>query len=139
MRKRFRRSRFLSLSISFFCHLISLEKVWQSKVPPRVAFFPWTAALGKILTTDNFQNRHLVVLDWCKRCGESAEHLPLNCQIAYALWSMVFCLCGIHWVMLYKCIELLDFWQGKFERQKYRFLEVCPTLFVLVFLVGIEW
>uniref|UniRef100_A0A7N2R3W9 Rhodanese domain-containing protein n=1 Tax=Quercus lobata TaxID=97700 RepID=A0A7N2R3W9_QUELO len=75
MRKRFWGSRLLSLSISSFCHLISLEKVWQSKVSPRVAFFPWTAALGKILTTDNFQNRHIVVLDWCKRCGESAEHL----------------------------------------------------------------
>ena len=23
--------------------------VWQSKVPPRVAFFPWSASLGKIL------------------------------------------------------------------------------------------
>ena len=118
MRKRFWGSRFLSLFISFFYHLFSLEKVWQSKVPPRVVFFPWTAALGKILTTDNFQNRHIVVLDWCKRCGESAEHLPLNFRIAYALWSMVFCLYGIHWVMLYKFIELLDFWQGKFERHR---------------------
>ena len=27
--------------------------VWKSKVPPRVAFFSWTATLDKILTTDN--------------------------------------------------------------------------------------
>ena len=29
------------------------KMVWQSKVLPRVAFFSWTAALGKILITDN--------------------------------------------------------------------------------------
>ena len=39
------------------------KMVWQSKVPPRVAFFSWTAALGKILTIDNLQKRHFVVLE----------------------------------------------------------------------------
>ena len=32
--------------------------IWQSKVPPQMAFFSWSASLGKILTTDNL----------CKRC-----------------------------------------------------------------------
>ena len=27
--------------------------VWQSKIPPRVVFFSWTASLHKILTTGN--------------------------------------------------------------------------------------
>ena len=31
--------------------------VWQSKVPPRVAF------LGKILTTDNLRKRRIIVID----------------------------------------------------------------------------
>ena len=39
------------------------KMVWQSKVPPRVAFFSWTAALGKILTIDNLRKRHFVVLE----------------------------------------------------------------------------
>ena len=39
------------------------KMVWQSKVPPRVAFFSWIAALGKILTMDNFWKRHIVVLE----------------------------------------------------------------------------
>ena len=51
---------------------------------------------------------------------------------------MVFCLFSIHWVMPYKVIELLASWQGKFGRQKYRFLEVCATLPVLVFMVETE-
>ena len=74
----------------------------------------------------------------CKRCGESMDHLLLHCLIAYELWPMVFFLFGIHWVMPYKVIELLASWQGKFGRQKYRFLEFCAILSILVFVVGIE-
>ena len=37
--------------------------MWKLKVPPRVAFFSWTAALGKILTMDNLWKRHIVVLE----------------------------------------------------------------------------
>ena len=36
--------------------------IWKSRVPPRVAFFEWTAALGRILTIDNLQRRHVMVL-----------------------------------------------------------------------------
>ena len=35
----------------------------------------------------------------CKRCGESIDHLLLHCPIAYEMWSMIFCLFGICWVM----------------------------------------
>ena len=76
------------------------KMVWQSKVPPRVAFFSWTMALGKILTIDNLRKRHFVVLEWCFMwCGESVDHLLLHCPIAYEMWSMIFCLFGICWVM----------------------------------------
>ena len=78
------------------------KMVWQSKVPPQVAFFSWTTALAKILTTDNLQKRHFVVLEWCymyKRYGESVDHLFLHCPIAYEMWGMIFCLFGICWVM----------------------------------------
>ena len=64
---------------------------------PRVAFFSWTTALGKILTIDNLRKRHLVILEWCnmcKRCGESIDHLLLHCPFAFEMWSMVFCLLG---------------------------------------------
>ena len=52
--------------------------IWQSKVPPRVAFFSWFAFFGKILTTNNLHKRRVLVFDWCymcKRCGESVDHL----------------------------------------------------------------
>ena len=41
----------------------------------------------------------------CKRCGKSVDHLLLHCPIAYELWSMVFCLFGMHWVMPYKVVS----------------------------------
>ena len=31
----------------------------------RVAFFVWTAALRKILTSDNLKRRNVWTLDWC--------------------------------------------------------------------------
>ena len=76
--------------------------IWQSKVPPRVAFFSWSASFGKILTIDNLHKSCVLELDRCymrKRCGESVDHPLLHCPIAWELWSLVFCLFGIHWVM----------------------------------------
>ena len=73
--------------------------IWQLKVSPRIAFFSWSTSLGKILTTDNLRKRRVLVLDWCymcKSCGESLDHLLFHCPIACELWSLVFCLFGIH-------------------------------------------
>ena len=56
--------------------------VWQSKMPPREALFSWLASLGKVLTTDNFRKRLIIVLNWCymcKRCEESVDQLLLHC------------------------------------------------------------
>ena len=56
------------------------KSIWKSKAPPRVAFFVWIVALGRILTTDHFRRRRVIVLDYCwlcKRNGESISHLLL--------------------------------------------------------------
>ena len=66
------------------------RSIWKSKAPPRVAFFVWTAALGRILTTDNLRHRRVLVLDYCwmcKRNGESISHLLLHCSYATELWN----------------------------------------------------
>jgi hypothetical protein len=51
---------------SFYTRLISQDclpfpwkSIWRVKAPARVAFFVWTAALGKILTMDNLRKRIL--------------------------------------------------------------------------------
>ena len=78
--------------------------------------------LGKILTTDNLRKRRVIVLDWCymcKSCGESVDHLLLHCSIAWELWSLVFCLFGIQWVMPRSVLELFEAQQGKFARHRH--------------------
>jgi hypothetical protein len=41
------------------------KSVWRTKVPLMVAFFVWSAALGKILTRDNLWKRCIIVVDMC--------------------------------------------------------------------------
>ena len=81
---------------------IPWKSIWKTKVPPQVSFFVWTAAMDRILTMQNLRRRHVMVIDWCDMCkvsGESTDHLFLHCPIATDLWSCMFSLFGLHWVM----------------------------------------
>jgi hypothetical protein len=56
------------------------------------------------------------VVDWCsmcKRSGESVDHLLLHCDVACALWSVLFSLFDVTWVMNGRVIDLLDCWKGQ--------------------------
>ena len=64
------------------------KSIWRSKAPPRVAFFAWTAAHGKILTLDNLRRRGMVVVNTCWLCEsdeEPVDHLLLHCGAARVL------------------------------------------------------
>jgi hypothetical protein len=64
------------------------KSVWRTKVPLRVAFFVWLAALGNILTMDNLRKRHVLVIErccMCKRNGEFVDHLILHCKVGCAI------------------------------------------------------
>jgi len=85
--------------------------IWHVKVPKRVAFFVWTAALGKILTHDNLRRRGIVVVEWCVMCkkhGESVDHLFLHCDVARVVWSYFYSLFGVEWVMPSSVLDLLS-------------------------------
>jgi hypothetical protein len=63
-----------------------------------VAFFAWSALLGKILTIYNISKRHSIMVDWfcmCKRSGESVDHLLLYFKVASAFWSASFSFVGL--------------------------------------------
>lgn len=67
---------------------------------PRVAFFTWTAALGKIVTEDNLRKRRLIVVEWCCMCkasGETPDQLLLHCEMAREVWFIMLCLFGVRW------------------------------------------
>jgi len=65
-----------------------------------VTFFGWPAALGKIVTMNNFCERHVIVIDWCclcKRDVEFVDRLLLNCEVACAIWNVFFSRFGLSW------------------------------------------
>jgi hypothetical protein len=98
-----------------------LEEHLEGQVPPRIAFFSWTAALGRFLTIDNLRKHNLIIIDWCCMCkqsGESVDHLLLHCSLARELWSMVFVLFGVHWVMPCHVLHLRAGWQGRFGNHR---------------------
>jgi len=83
------------------------------KAPTRVAFFVWSATLGKILTHDNLRKRNVIVIEWCclcKKSEESINHLLLHCEITRDLWSYILILFGVEWVMPRSVLELLNSW-----------------------------
>jgi hypothetical protein len=92
------------------------KSIWKSRVPPRVAFFVWTAALGKILTMDNLRKRNIIATEWCcmcKKSGESIVHLLLHCEVAVEVWNMVCQLFGVMWVMPGSLTECLGSWRAQ--------------------------
>ena len=93
--------------------VVPWKRIWKTKAPPRVAFFVWVAALGRILTIDNLRRRHVIVLDWCCMCkesGESISHMLLHCPVARELWSFMCSNFGIQWVMPGGVLNLLYCW-----------------------------
>jgi hypothetical protein len=56
---------------------LSLGNVFGRLVPPRVAFFTWMAAFGKILITNNLRKRAIPITDccMCKCNAETVDHL----------------------------------------------------------------
>jgi hypothetical protein len=87
--------------------------IWRTNAPPRVAFFAWMAARSKIPTIDNIRRRGMIVVNRCwlyESNGESVDHLLLHCEVANALWNVIFSRFGLCWVMLGSVRELLACW-----------------------------
>jgi hypothetical protein len=92
------------------------KSIWRTKAPLRVAFFVWSAALGKILTLDNLRKRNLVLVNRCGMCKkeeESIDYLLLHCESAQFLWNAFFSRFGLAWVMPRGVMDLLHCWWSR--------------------------
>ena len=47
----------------------------------------------------------------CKQSSESVNHLLLHCEVAQALWSVLFSLFDVTWVMSGGVADLLACWR----------------------------
>jgi hypothetical protein len=93
--------------------LFPWKSIWRTKAPPRVAFFVWSAALGKILTLDNLRKINIILVNRCGMCKneeESIDHLLLHCKNAQFLWNAFFSRFGLAWVMPRGVVDLLHCW-----------------------------
>jgi hypothetical protein len=100
----------LTSSISF---PFPWKSIWRTKAPPKVAFFVWSAALGKILTLDNLRKKNMVLVnryEMCKKEEESIDHLLLHCESAQFLWNTFFSCFGLAWLMPRGVVDLLHCW-----------------------------
>uniref|UniRef100_A0A2N9IMF7 Amino acid permease/ SLC12A domain-containing protein n=1 Tax=Fagus sylvatica TaxID=28930 RepID=A0A2N9IMF7_FAGSY len=51
---------------------------------------------------------YYIRFSWCSgKTGKTVDHLILHCGFAYVMWSYVFGLFGVHWVMSHRVIDLL--------------------------------
>jgi hypothetical protein len=72
--------------------LLTWKSVWKVKAPPRVVFFIWSAAWGKILTCDNLMHRGYTMAGWCCMCQcakETVDHLLIHCSAIQTLLCSV--------------------------------------------------
>jgi hypothetical protein len=109
------------------------KSIWRTKVPLRVAFFGWIAALGKILTHDNLPKRNIVVVEWCCMCkknGETVDHLLLHCETASALWHTIFSQFGLLWVMPRRVGDLFDCWWSGGRSRSELVWKMIPLCFI---------
>ena len=110
-RKGFTVSAYYHLLIGHSEQSFPWKSIWKQKISSRVAFFVWTAALGKCLTINNLRKRKVCILDWCYMCkcnSESVNHLFLHCPVASELWDMVFGLFGVRHMCIVEVVGMIQ-------------------------------
>ncbi|XP_028127279.1 uncharacterized protein LOC114323799 [Camellia sinensis] len=91
------------------------KSVWVPGTPSKVAFFVWTASLGRILTIDNLIRRGHILVNWCCLCGqvaESIDHLFIHCSVSSRLWMLVVAIFAMVWVQPGSLFVVLQSWVG---------------------------
>lgn len=94
-----------------------MRQIWKAKVTPRVAFSAWEVCRECILTIDKLKTRGLAIPNRCYMCmqdEESCNHILLRCPVAFGLWSLIYSLVGISWVMMGSIREELWAWEDMY-------------------------
>ena len=100
-----------------------MEKHFVAEDPCSSSFLCLNYYFRKMLNNRQFEKkkRKIWILDWCYMCkcnGESVDHLFLHCLVARDLWSIVFGLFGVSWVISQTIVKLLACWLGWFGHHR---------------------
>ena len=94
------------------------DMIWRSWAPMRVSFFVWEASWSRILSLDQLKRRGWNIPNrcyyLCKEEEETTNHLLLFCGKARMLWSLIYSLFGVQWVMHSSIRRNLLDWHGLF-------------------------
>jgi hypothetical protein len=109
------------------------KSIWKVKAPPRIAFFLWVVALGRILMVDNLKRWGFQLVNrccLCKKDEETINHLLIHCESTVDIWHLVFNIFGVSWVMPSNILQFLQCWrlQGR-GHPKEAIWKVIPALF----------
>ena len=80
------RSYYYSVLAPSEANYLPWKSIWKPKVPTKVTFFIWVAALGNISTVENLSKCNIILVRWCCTCmckkdKEIVDHLLLHCPI----------------------------------------------------------
>ena len=108
------------------------KSIWSVKGPKRVLFF-FMGSSSRFLQSITLLRGDFPWLIGaacvdCQCCGEIVEHLLLHCEFSHALWSEVFLMFGIQWVMQEKVASFLLRWQkwlGKHSSNVWNLVVAC--------------
>ena len=98
-----------------------------------VSFFLWTTTRGGILTIDNLVKKNLSLVNWfclCRCEEETVDHLLLHCKFVNTLWSEVFYLFGVQWVMPKAVVSLLSTWWTWSSIHSFNVWNMVPACFM---------
>lgn len=110
------------------------KQIWKIQAPPKITFFAWEASRNAILTFDTLRKRGQVLVNGCYMCKghvEMCNHLLLFCLAVLHIWSMVYWLLGVSWVMAGSIREEIWAWKG--IGRNGRFFSLIPlTIFWII-------
>ena len=98
-----------------------------------LSFYGQLLGVHGILTIDNLVKRNLPIVNRCCLCRcneETVDHLLLHCKFARALWSEIFLVFVVQWVMLNTIVSLLFArrnWLGTFSSNIWNMVPACLT------------
>lgn len=102
--------------------------IWKSGATPRISFFAWEAANGRILTLDNLMKKSFTIVNryfLYKNSYETCNHLLLECSVSHNL------LMGLSWVKYKSILDELLAWEGlSCHKKTFRF--VALTIFWVI-------
>ena len=70
----------------------------------------------KILICDYLIKRDYSMVSWCCICrcsGEIVDLLLIHCSVVFELWSLIFMVFGVQWVLSEKVLDLLWGWWSR--------------------------